>query len=560
MGKSNVTYNGVLFPPLGTKISVSEQYIYDDSERTVKATQFRVRVQTIIVATGDAFPADLTSSEYNAGPEMHRIRQLISKPGGSLIIDHDGFASKIEINTPGSPVRDISWGPKPRTLVWEPVGNTASVEVVWECEFEIPICDGGYPPQFHGVAQFNYGVSFSIDNKGYTTRTIAGVIEIAMTRLNQRNRNLVDTVDAYRDRIIFGKPPNFERNVEWMVSSDKRTANFSIVDREIQSPNAYPAGVVAISASHRVGVRRSEMTQISNVLSASIELAPTEHKSRAWMIFRAMLENRKSATTETVFLERLEVLEDIYENRVSFEAVYWFTEAASINAMLSQTGIFTPMKLSNGQDAWAEWSESMMIPLIGAGEDRGVAHLEHEWYAESIVDLCEYPRVGGAKYPSPAPVEAIPLGPFCNQRPRPEASWGYWDAKFEYREKPRTTVSVQLQPNDLRYLDFSPSATTTSMPQVSSGEKAKRYVEDKAGSQILIYTGYAERVGYPIPRPGNITVEGKRYKPVGAGVFETKFQGVFFCQPKYAAAWKQQYILAEPMGDFDPVDTLQEVQ
>lgn len=564
MGKSIVAYNDIVFPGIGTRVTASEQYIYDESERTVKATRFKIRVQSIVVsemAPSGGWVESQEIPQFNAGIAMQRIRQLLSKPGGSLIIDHEGFGERIEINTQGSDVRDVSWGPKPRTLVWEPVGNTATVEIVWECEFEIPVCDGTVRPRFQGVSQFNYSVSFMIDNKGYSTRYITGVIEIAMTRINRRNRLLVDSVDNYRDRIIFAKPPDYERTLEWVVSTDKRTANFTIVDKQIQSPNAYPPGVVAITASHRVGITRSNMHAIENVLTASIELAPTEHKSRAWMIFREILRQRQANSTQAaIMLKRLELVEDIFGNKVEFQAVYEFIEIPTVAAILTHSGLCKPVKLSVSADGWREWSDSMNSPLAGNGTDRGVSNLTHEWTNESIVDLCETPTSGVSVYPSPRALEAIQPGPLCNPLPSPEQSWSIFSAKFEYREKGRTTVSVQLAPNDLRPLDYTTSSTTTSMPQVSSGEKAKRYIEDKAGSQVLIFSGYAERVGYPIPKPGILEIAGRKYRPIGHGAFDTRFMGIFFCQPKYAAAWKQQYQLVEPLADFDPKDTNQGLQ
>lgn len=98
---------------------------------------------------------------------------------------------------------------------------------------------------------------------------------------------------------------------------------------------------------------------------------------------------------------------------------------------------------------------------------------------------------------------------------------------------------------------FNPQRPDTGMPVES--EQIKRFIEDKAGFQSIIVRGYAERIGYPVPKPGGrIFIGGQAYTPVGKGAFGMKFDGDYFGVPKYSASWAQEYRLLTFPNDNDP--------
>lgn len=551
---SQVTYNDYVFPDR-SNFQITESLVYDASDRTVIGTRFVLRLQTIIVNEEATTLGDNPAAAY-----VHYARQRISKAGQRLIIEHEGFGPTLDINAPAQgAVKDIAWGPKPRVIEWNPVGHTNSVEITWEVEWMIPICDGTQPPSFTGLSSFSYGITFDIDQRGYTTRVISGSMEIAMTRYGG-GRNLVDSIDNYRNRVNFQKPANFERRISWQVSDDKRSANFTIIDSEIASPNAWPAGVVSISASHRAGWQRSSVARIVNTISATIELSPDEHKSRAWMIFRGMVNKRIGYATpiaQAVFIEGLDVIEDIFSNTVSFQLSYRIMGSAEgmggIAIFFQATGLFQP--ISDAIDDWAAWDNSVkhLQPFRGLNSDRGVAELRHDWQSERLIDLCMQNTLASTPYQEPPTQPAYQPPVLCNPRPAPMRSWLSFEATLTYYEEGSDHTAVEIKANDIRQRDYNPNEPDAGWG-VSDGS-VRRFTVNNAGTQEFVWTGKAERVGYPIRKPGRIRIGNQFYSPVGKGVFSQAFMGMHFCQPKYAAAWKQRYRLDNPITELaNPAD------
>jgi hypothetical protein len=553
MGMSRVTYNDYVFPDR-SNFHIVESFVYDPSDRTVIATRFSLRLQTIIV--NEAATGPLDSFSFAAKDYVHYARQRISKAGARLIIEHDGFGPTLDIN--GGGVKDVAWGPKPRVIDWNPVGHTNSVEVTWEVEWQIPICDGSSPPNFTGLSSFSYGVSFDIDERGYTTRTISGNIQIALSRQNG-GRNLVDSVDNYRNKVNFAKPTNFQRRTSWQVSEDKRTANFTIVDSEIASPNAWPAGVVSINATHRASWQRTSVRRVMNTISATIEMSPDEHKARSWMIFRGLVEKRivyaKAGEPKAIFIEAIDVIEDIFENRVSFQLTYRVIgsgEEVGATAILTQ-GLFQPV--SDEIDSWQAWDDSVkaLQPFRGLNTDRGNAGLRHEWQNERLVDLCNQSPPETSNYPKPLTPPRALTPVLCNERPAPNRSWLSFEATLTYYENGIDHTAVEIKANDLEHKEYNANSPDAGYATVSQ-EKAERFTEDQAGVQEFVWTGKAERVGYPIRKPGQLRIGNKTYRPIGKGIFSQAYLGLYFCQPKYAAAWKQRYRLVEPVTTVETKD------
>ncbi|AMV32782.1 hypothetical protein VN12_11705 [Pirellula sp. SH-Sr6A] len=566
MGLSVITYNGFTFPDR-SNITIDEQFVYDEADWTVTATRFRLKVQTIIINEENSQGYEFNSAKQPdeqwqiadrfAAPTMQRARQSLSKPGQILEIRHDGFSPHWYINDSLQGIRDISWGPKPRFIRWVPVGHTHAVEVEWECDFEIPICDGlGESPAFRGLASHNYSINFKYDSRGYTTRTISGSLSVAMTRV-QGQRTLPDTVDLYRNRIAHTKPDNFTREVDWSISADKRTANYTITDKEIASPNAWPAGVVDIRAMHRVRREVKSLGKIENTLNVSIELSPTEHKSRAWMIFRGLVDKRQQyiLNKRDLFLKELEIDDDIFSNRIGFYISYHFLSGAEDgSSMISESGVFQPV--SDNLDSWRAWDQSIkhLTPLRGIGFDYAKSGLGHQVEGERITDLCN--QVTNVPIPygiTPTPYVA-PSPALVNEKPLPSKSYLKYQAAIQYETDEPAYVSVELRGKDLQYNLVSSDVPSANLPQPAPEGAAKRWIEERAGSQMVTVIGHAERVGYQVPHPGKIKIGGVLYRPIGKGAFITRKIGDYFGQPVFEAAWKQRYQLAGPLLRIDDGD------
>lgn len=547
MGLSRVSYNGYTFPDR-SNFSVREEYVYDDSRRTVAYTRFLIRVESIVVADYVPSNGNYDAPELYAGSQMQVLRQRLSKVGCELKIEHDGFGPRphITVGADGTnPIRDVNFGPKPRMLAWNPVGHTTCAEVVWECEFCIPVSDGASgAPNFEGLSSYNYAISYDIDHRGYTTRRIHGTIEIAMAR---DGRRIPDSIDQYRDLVTVAKPSNFQRSVHWNVSMDKRRADFVIVDSEIASNNVWPNGVVDIRAHHRATWDQTHGNRLGNAIFASIELSATESRFRAWEIFRAIVKSRIDyAGDVNTFLEALVVSEELFENRITFE-IHYRTVLPNVGSFFTVSGMLQPIEnFYNGEArTWGAWSQSVrhLQPFQDNGTDRGLAQLEHRFDEERIIDLGD---------PSLAPVSAepatrgnplpTPVGVFCNPLPEPEDSWLRFKSILKIISGNKTATSISLGPDDLQYNDLDLFNTEATLDRQRESE-LKTIIESYADVTAIEWEGAAERYGYRIPMPGILRLDGQTLRPSGRSNFEQEYLGTYFCQPLYRAYWKRRYVV-----------------
>lgn len=527
-----VTYNGFKFNDY-SNVSVTADMQYDEAERTVLYHKYRLRVESTIYAE---------SNDPSVGYTFRRIRQLLSKAGQVLIVDHAGFGPAINLNLSTGTPRDVAWGPKPRVITWEPVGATNAVEVTWECDFHLPTCEGAGDVRFTGLSALNYTVSWSIV-RGYTTRTTSGYLEIAMTRNVGGGRTLPDTADAYRDVVVVPKPYNFERTTQWTLSADKRRADFVITDAQIQSPHPYPPGVMSIRANHRVGWSRRALATLPNTITATIQLVHGRPRGFAWEIFRLICAARigTALNNAKVFLESLDVDESLYDNSISFSMsyrLYFAPGRSALGEIFSATGLF--------ERPPGDWNAN------GIDRDlyethRGIANMKNEPGDDQIVDLC-----ANVLLPSqPSPVDPPPYTPstytrFCNKKPPPYESWLRFEGAFTTVEDNPAVQQITIGKDDLNSKDFDPNDPLGSIGDTDQAKGIKRIIESAPAGMEFHWMGYAERVGYDIPRPGKIEIGTGADKITlyrrGEGVFRKKFLGNHFCQRVYGAAWNMKYV------------------
>lgn len=514
-----LTYKGYQFPEQ-SHIVVSTEFVYDDAERTVTHHRYTITIDAIIAQ----------DPQYSSlGAHALSIRQLLSKPGGHLTLDH-GFGP-LDVNGSTSDVQDVNFGPKPRILDWNPIGHTNAAEMRWQCEVCVPVCDGTSSPRYRGLAALNYSISYAINVKGFSTRTVTGYLKIAMTR---SGRNIPDTADRYRDLVKVTKPDNFRREQQdWKLSDDKLRADFTVVDRQVESRNAYPPGVINIRGNHRAGWARRRRAYLPNTISVEIELAHDQPTSRAWDIFIAIINDRLSYNhydNKPVFLEELDVNEDLFGTTVSFSINYRI--AADIKELFNVTGIFRPLSFH-----WYQWASS----IAGVTGNRGVANLAHSPAEDRITDLCDN---GAPTTQQPLDTGRLPpLGIFPrleNKRPAPEYSWLRFEASLteetHYLTVFQTTLgSVTVARPAFSPGDPDPKLNTIDMPGVETT------IAEAPPDMRWRWTGVAERVGYPVAIPDKLKIGDVTLERVGTRRVANRHLGTHFGVPLYGAAWDLQY-------------------
>lgn len=540
-----ITYNGYTFGEY-SHVKLSMEMVYDESDRSVLYHKHLLTVDGTIY--GDA-------TENAAGDHVLRLRRRLSKPGERLILDHAGFGGRLDINASSSSLStDVAFGPKPRIITWDPVGNTNAIEFTWQCEFCIPICDGSQNERNRGIAALNYQVGYRINRSGYTTRTITGYIEIAMTRI--AGGRMPDTADAYRDAIQAFKPVNCEREIEWRLSADKRRADFTIIDSELETPNAYPAGVVKISASHHVAWSIGQSAQVRNTISGTVQLAPNQARFRAWEIFRAIVFQRLSFAPDPkqVFIDGLEIDEELYEHNLRFSVSYRIIGVNFRQDLFRSTGV-----MSHLTSDWSFYANSM----ANVQTHRGIAKHSHNATEDQLIDLCTtgFNQYGNNPYLPPAPVPPPtaypPLEPrqyqepeqsqnayrrFLNQLPDPYKSWLKFEATLTVADTHETAYQLSLGKDDLRKRDLDPRDPGT-VGDTDTKLNMIRIVEESSAALAFIWEGTAERVGYQIPRPMRIQIGTVFLIPKGKQYFVSRRIGLVFGQPLYEAAWRMTYVV-----------------
>jgi len=547
MSNDLIKYNGYQFNEY-SEMSVSATMQDDDSGRTTLYHRYKIRVETTIYA-GDE------DNEGEAGLHFRRIRDRLTKKGQALIIYHKGFdAGLFEVNTTLTGQRDLTFGPHPRVVTWDPIGHENAVHVVWECELCISACN-----RWDGIMSINYSIGSRIDKAGYTTRTISGYLEIAMTRVNVRR--IPDSADAYRDFIVVGRLPNFEREHHWNLSSDKRRAEFTITDTQIRSPNEFPVGVISIRANHNVGWSRRQAAILPQTITASIELAQGVARSRAWAIFKAIVDSRlKFIGNGTVFLESVYANEEIFGNSFNFNLSYRLFMEPDESILSALPGMFTSTGLGSALNlnTWQDWSRS----VEGLQSHRGQANLSHDPSKDQLIDMCS----NSFLLESQADTDRVPYTPgpnngqrLVNSKPSARKSYLKYESYLGVDENVPSTTQVPIGQDDSQRVPFAPGEQTASLGGTKSGLNVSRFVESQSGMIEASYMGYAERVGYPIPRPDKLTINGVDLVRKGEGKFLQKFQGNVLGQPVYAASWNMRYVVDSRPGVLDKLNDWENV-
>lgn len=532
----SLIYNGFQFSER-SKMTVSERMQYDSADRTVKYNVLMLRVETIVAFTTSG------GSQGSLANQMTALRAKLSKAGEFLRFEHPGFGNPIIING-GSDRNDVAFGPKPRLIEWNPIGNEWAAEVVWEVEFSLPACPNG---RHSDLASLNYTVDYTIDNEGFTTRTTSGTMEIAMTR---RDRSIPDTADYYREILSIYKPTNFERTHNFSLSEDKRTLSFSIVDNEIKSGNPYPPGITFIDATHDVDWNYRQRGKLSNTINATIVVARDKPALYAWEIFRLIVMKRQEfayLNGDTMFIESLRVVESLFSHRHTFALSYRIN--ATLPKFFTSTGVFQGVPVEWNWDSWSESVKEIQHP-------RSIARLKHEPSDDVIIDLCGPSNIpnGRPNYPGYQNPVAYAMV-FQNRKPPPDKSWLTFNASLTYYEDTPNALQIKMGPSDLQYQEFDPASPAGET--INSDGSIDRFVETSAPGMTYVWAGQAERVGYEIKCPNLINIGGVFLRRSGRGVFQQKYVGDFFGQPKYIAAWSFPFkVVRIPIvrkDDIDPV-------
>lgn len=532
----SVTYNGYTFDPKTSNATGSAEFQYDEADRMLVAVVWRFRVKAIIT------PTYVAGQGTSTAIHMAEIRKRLAEPGKKFSIANYGFGPNLIVNAEAGYVpaggeivtRDLKFGPKPRVLSWTPIGFGNAAEVEWSIDVIISPCGDALQTAFSGLSAAVFSITFNINSRGWTTRTVSGYLTIAQTYDATTGRP-ADSPDLYRYKIDVTVMANAHREQTYPISADKTRLDWSIVDREIESPNAYPPGVTHIEVTNRF-INRIPTSRTQNEITATIELAADQPRTKAIVIFAALVDEIRQPLIDNniqFINESLSGEESKFSNRFSF-SFRWRTFLA-LEAFLNSNVMFQNLDYD-----WLTWSGSMAT----IQSSRGLAGAVLEASSDNITNLCnpEDVRVTTGAVPEvPPPAD---VSTFCNPLPSPGDSWlefrGYLKDRLEYKTKPHKSLGA---PSATR-TNFSPGDPNGTLTQINTGGYVRNYAQSPQ-TQYWQWSGYAVRVGYPIPKPDQTKIGGKDVIPVGEQNFICHKIGEMFCQPVYAAAWNMLFVVDE---------------
>lgn len=554
-----ISYNGFEFPPAYTHFEAQIETIYDASGR------HRTGLKHYLWVRSHAMRASF--GETNNSEAMGSVKSLLTEPGGPLIIEDEGFGLPLYVNVTSNPFSkwDSDSGPKPRVIRWSPVGHTNVAEIIWDCEFTIPPCD--WNTEFPMVESVSYRVGFSINAKGYTTRTASGVITIQQLRINGVDGDAEDGIwqsaDDYREFFTLARLPNAERTQTFNLSEDKKRLEFSITDTEIESPSAYPANIIKINAPMRMRVRypNQEANNNQQHFSVQMELAPTAPRVYAWELFQTLFNIRIQGYRDEdheLIITDIDLSEDWFTNSFAFH-VSFTVPGLAFNKLLETGGWFRTVETNT----WQEWADSDGI--AESMSRRGIAGIRHgndeiSNDQDPAVTPCSARRsitvTHTAEIPAPGQVS---LASLCNRRPSPEKS--YLKFKHIKIEAPQTNTAAFASYGDpgVEEAEWSWSQTGAEArrPAYRISPTADHQVEvaQSPAVQVYYWKGVAERVGYEIPRPVPPDIDGKTATIIGDPQIMHRQLGMLFCHPVYQCAWNMALLVTETpeeLGNDDP--------
>jgi len=304
-----LNYNGCTFSPL-FETYVAGAAVKDNAQRTVKFMDYTIAADGYVT-----LPAGATST---AGA-MATLRNLLSAQGGSLV--YQGRGCDIVVNPAagaqaGASVKDVAWGPVPDVLEFQPLGGGLSAKIKWVVKIRIPEIRQAITLPIKGVGgaggiaalpliQFNYETVVSYGEDGYSSLSVHGTAEVAMTRTpNQTTRILTATVDDIRtildNRVLVGIDLTRFRVARrsYSVSRDKRTLEWDIQVEEIPYMQPPPDCTVARGTySFRQVKAGAGLCNWLCTLRATYTVRGGAPRRIAWFAFLALLRERMRFST-----------------------------------------------------------------------------------------------------------------------------------------------------------------------------------------------------------------------------------------------------------------------
>ncbi len=564
-------YYGVTFPT-ETKSEVTARMEYDESGRTVKYVVYTINAKATLTAASLVNLLPQGVAGFSGDPTdtvMSVILARLSTNGAKLIFEGKG-GQNLTCND-GSGVIDLDFGPKPKVLAYETIGNTA-VKIAWQCDVALPPCNALY---YQGVVlSLTYTQDFSTDHNGNCSRTTTGTIVIPLNRTQDGSLlgpgTLPDTADNYWEGVfnLFPIPYWCRRTTnQRYLNYGKNVLRFRIVDTQM-GVNMLPVNVSDMQASQSVTpLRRPGQQSILGLyqltFNATITMIRSVPRQQCYTAFLNWVFERVNfalAAGITLLPTHLSLEEpDVFGIGPTgrFSLTFMMLQPLSLEnsgTFLTGTALWLPTSTS-----WEAWTQSMQSGEVGTA--LGSAGLKATASDETLVSLCnpDYTAATGVfRYID------IPFGPVLFQFPvaKPDAktSWTTYENK-SVKKTESGTVRHKLLPSAMQVINsvnsqafdqYESDPTGTQTSDLTGGEYANANNTDniqnvKSPTVRFRMIGSATRIAYDIPMPTLKTFNGTVIKPCGEPHFVTEQVGNFG-YPVLRAEWDIEYDI--PYSDY----------
>jgi len=576
-GIGNVSYNGLAFNGPMVSSSVKIEPVRGDDDRAISYYNVEIEMKaTIEVATCGILPSAATAGHLNI---TEQIRAMLSQDGRPLIF-HDRVFENFRVNTGDSgDLIDVNHGPRVRVSSIVPIVSNKAYEVVWSVVAavgECPVTSGGEPTggfsrswQEGDIRQFIYTVEWQSDHRGYSTRTVSGYMDIVLAPAMHDNV-LTITADDYRESLTVHCPEGFRRTKNlWSLNEKRDRVQFSIVDEEIDSPNAYPRGVVSIEVKHEIAIGAPAFTQASSTLSGHCEVANGLPTSVAWERIYPILNERIEAARNGfggIFLTGVRVTEYLFARRIEFSLSYYKLKSSPLG-FLRSSGMFKP---ANPDNNWDDWRKTMYGPDEETNDpnyvEPGVGTVPLPWARRSAANLSFEPSddkivTPCTEQPFDVSVHNYRFEPFSrdlvsalsNVCPPRDKSYVVYRSKLTAAKEGGATSYVVMPP--AAYVeDVTPVETEDGVGLLTGAnpdEQTAKISDATATSPMIefILSGQAMRLGYPVERPKLATEDTTLVVAVPDGDITQETDVKYLGCRLFIQSWHTRYKIKKSITD-----------
>lgn len=526
-------YNEFEFDPESTQVRVDESYEMDSAGRVVVVVRSTMTVDTIVRADDD---------EDTTGVQLNAMKTILGQNGKRLRFRGWGYADT-DVNN--GRVKDIDYGPKPKVLSWSPRGFR-SAAVRWQVEWALPPCDDSRYEL--AILEFSYSCSLNKDARGLTSRTINGMLRIPQNNSDTGSTGrLSDDPFNYRDKIKAQIPDNFKRTqFDFDRSADATILHFTIVDQEVDSPNAYPPGVTDIDMTHEVSSTTVGFVTFTGVITATVTMARDYHPFCGFEAILPILRDRllhaQAQSKSSIVLTNVRFRESIFSYQFFMSVSYQMT--SSLRDIIAASGMFRKTPTN-----WQAWQKSMK----NTHKQGGHAQLDHGTQNDVVTNLCDIRDIpslgqGGVAIPSPSGCY-IQIG---TEPPSAENSWmGYKNqllavtdtGNVVHQPLPDTSQSETVNTEGSDPEKEKELKSNTKPPTLDDGRKGEAVVQAQGTGLIFCQVrGVALRALYPISPPNLKKVGRVRAVELGRKVLPPELVANYGI-PVYRSEWVIDYVL-----------------